>query len=162
MNIQLKLADIFYNLGYGNAPVQIPEFAKSGSWHRHLMTPYDRRIERRHEAPIGDTHRWDSGLYLGFGKLAKFFKEKDPAFASEMMGVWQMMVDQGIGKKDRLRGMLMDVDLSIKPTPMKEMEWGATNWYGFGSIFEPVLRPIKRPSSPLKQGQPVVTRIMKS
>ena len=126
---------IFYNLGFGNAPAENPAFAGSGRWHRHLMTPYDRRIERRHEAPIGDTHRWDAGLGLGFVKLALFFKEEDPAFASEMMGMWQMLVDQGMGKKDRLRGMLMDVDPSIPAMDPMEMDWSAQTWFGFGSIM---------------------------
>lgn len=135
MGIQLKLAKIFYNLGFGNAPVETPAFAGSGRWHRHLMTPWDRRIERRHEAPIGDTHRWDSGLGLGFGKLALFFRDEDPAFASEMMGMWQMLVDQGAGKKDRLRGMLLDVDPSIEPMPLAEMDWSSRTWFGFGAIM---------------------------
>ena len=135
MGIQLKLAKIFYNLGFGNAPVENPAFAGSGRWHRHLLTPYDRRIERRHEAPIGDTHRWDAGLGLGFGKLAVFFKDEDPAFASEMMGIWQLLIDQGLGKKDRLRGMLIDVDPSIPAMDPMEMDWSAQTWFGFGSIM---------------------------
>ena len=70
----------------------------------------------------------DSGLKLGF-KACKNFSKKTLHTASEMMGV-QMMVDQGVAK-DRLRGMLMDVDLSIKPTPMKEMRRHQLVWLWF-------------------------------
>jgi hypothetical protein len=132
---QLGLAQIFVNAGFGNPVVENPLFKGTGRWHRKLITPYDHRIERRHAAPIGDTHRWDSGLGHGFGYLAKFYKEEDPAFASEMQGAWKLLTDNGLKIKSKLKTLLLTSDSSIPPMDPKEMDWSGEVFHGFGSLM---------------------------
>lgn len=76
--LEKEIARVLMNTGAGNLMADNPLVKKSGEWHRKLITPYDGRIQRRHEAPIGDTHCWDSGMSAeGFTKLASFYKESD-------------------------------------------------------------------------------------
>ncbi len=133
LGMQLDLAQVFYNIGDSNPVAENELFKQTGIWHRQLLTPLDRRIGIRHQAPIGDTHRWGLGDGHVFGKLAKFYKQADPAFASEMMGVWKMFKDQGMGGD--LYKDLLDVDASIEPMSLDEMEWSSRHFYGFGSIM---------------------------
>jgi len=139
MKLQLAIARILLNAGYGNVIANNPLVKKNGAWHRKLITPYDRRIERRHEAPLGDTHRWDSGLYAsGYAKLARFFKEKDPKFASEMMGAWKLLVESKPADTVKLPSLMEEItqiDRTIRPTPADEMDWSSQAFEGFGAIL---------------------------
>lgn len=132
---QLELARIFVNTGFGNPVTENPLFKQSGIWHRKLITPYNHRIRRRHTAPIGDTHRWDSGLAHGFGSLASFYAGSDPEFASEMQGAWHLLLDNGLPLRNRLRAQLLDSDPSIPPMDPMEMDWSSDTFYGFGAIM---------------------------
>ncbi|GEM_PF-2112842 len=132
---QLSLAQIFVNAGFGNPVAENPMFKGSGRWHRKLITPYDKRIERRHAAPIGDTHRWDSGLSHGFGKLAKFYSDADPEFASEMQGAWKLLTDNGLRIKNRLKTQLLDSDPTIPPMDPNKMDWSGEVFHGFGALM---------------------------
>lgn len=132
---QLGLALIFVNAGFGNPVAENPMFKGTGRWHRKLITPYDFRIERRHAAPIGDTHRWDSGLGHGFGSLAKFYKEADPDFASEMQGTWKLLTDNGLKIKTPLKTRLLESDPTIAPMDPKEMDWSGETFHGFGALM---------------------------
>ena len=133
LGLQLEIAEVFKNTGYGNPIVENPLFKKNGTWHRQLLTPFDVRLGLRHEAPIGDTHRWTSGAQEGFGRLAKFYKTADPTFAGEMMGTYTLLRDQGL--RGSLRSDLLGVDWSVVPTPLDKMDWGSHDFYGFGSIM---------------------------
>ena len=133
LGLQMKIAEIFKNTGYGNPVVENPLFKKTGTWHRHLLTPFDVRLGLRHEAPIGDTHRWTSGAGESLGRLAKFYKTADPAFAGEMMGTYKMLRDQGY--RGSLQTDLIGVDWSIPATPVEKLDWNSHEFYGFGAIL---------------------------
>lgn len=141
MKLQMQVARILKNTGAGNLLASNPLVKKTGIWHRKLITPYDRRIERRHEAPVGDTHRWDSGLYPeGFAKLAGFFTETDPAFASEMMGTWKLLRESkkavdGKPPKIDLKELVVAIDGSIPPTDAAKMDWSSASFQGFGAVL---------------------------
>ena len=101
--LQYKSAVAFLNSGLQNPVVENPMFKKNLIWQRKLLTPYDKRIARRHAAPLGDTHRWDAGaadkgLFAGF---AKFYKDADPEFAQELMATHQLMIDSGVNKSPK-------------------------------------------------------------
>ncbi|MCC5847188.1 MAG: hypothetical protein JJU29_03765 [Verrucomicrobia bacterium] len=132
---QLELARIFLNTGFGNPVTANPLFKETGRWHRKLITPFNHRINLRHAAPIGDTHRWTSGLGHGFGSLASFYAEKDPEFASEMQGAWQLLLDSGMRLRNRLRTQLIDADATIPPMDPMDMDWDSETFYGFGAIL---------------------------
>jgi hypothetical protein len=133
LGLQLELATLFKNTGAGNPVAENELFKKNATWHRHLLTPFDARLGLRHEAPIGDTHRWTSGGVSHFGKLAKFYKESDPAFAGELMGVWQSL--RATGQRGSLLEDLIHTDSSIPATTLEKMGWGSGHFYGFGGIF---------------------------
>lgn len=143
--LQLGLASVFLHTGYGNlvADRQNPRVAPfvelwkgNGRWHRNLLTPPDIRLGLRHEAPIGDTHRWTSGLGEGFGKLAKFFKDADPAFAAEMMAAYHLLRDQQPGKfGEGLVDELIQTDPTIQPAPLESLDWRGGAYRGFGAIM---------------------------
>jgi len=133
MNLQIDTARLFFNAGFGNAMADNPLVAKSAEWHRLLITPVDPRLDRRHEAPIGDTHRWDAGLKAGFGKLAVFFREKDPDFASKLLGTMSLI---NPGKDaDSFKTRVLEMDPSIKPMNPDDMDWTSRTFFGFGAIM---------------------------
>lgn len=134
--LQIKIARAFSNSGQPNPMVENPLVEKHANWYRKLTTPYDFRIHRRHAAPIGDTHRWDSGLGSGFAKLAVFYKDADPAFASELQGTYQLLKDSGAGLKGlkSLQDVLTQMDSSIPAMDPHEMDWASEDFFGFGSI----------------------------
>ena len=133
IQLQLELAKVFMNTGFGNPVAENPLFRKTGIWHRHLLTPVDARIGIRHQAPIGDTHRWGANDGEQFGALARFFGHADPAFASEMMGIWRLFRDQGM--HGTVLSDLVNVDQSIPPAPLAGMDWGSHRFLGFGAIM---------------------------
>jgi len=141
MKLQLEIARVLLNTGAGNVIAKNPLVKGNARWHRKLITPYDVRIQRRHEAPIGDTHRWDSGLYAsGFAKLAAFFKESDPVFASELMGTAKFLREskkERAGKKteESLMENLLAIDHEIEAMPVAEMDWSSESFEGFGAIL---------------------------
>jgi len=138
MNLQIETGRLFFNAGFGNALAQQPMVARSATWHRHLITPFDRRLGLRHEAPIGDTHRWTAGLAHGFAHLAPFFKEADPAFASQLVGTHRLLYP---GKHDEAEAepglveQLIESDPSIPAMDPAEMDWGSGTFFGFGAIM---------------------------
>ncbi|MFP4053553.1 MAG: hypothetical protein ACLFV7_06800, partial [Phycisphaerae bacterium] len=132
--LQMKIAKIFLNVGYGNPVAEDPLARKTGIWHRKLLTPVDPRLGFRHEAPHGDTHRWTSGMKSGFGKLAAFYARKDPAFAREMAGTWAMLRSMGYSGGG-VRETLIDMDPSIAPMEPEKMDWSSEAFYGFGAIL---------------------------
>ncbi len=139
--LQMEIARILMNTGEGNLLAENPLVKATGIWHRKLITPYDFRINRRHEAPIGDTHRWDSGLYPeGFAKLAAFFKESDPAFASEMMGTYDLLKkSKNAEVKDRkeidLKEAVVSIDGTIPRADPTKMDWSSQAFGGFGAVM---------------------------
>jgi len=141
MKLQLEIARILMNTGYGNVLAENPLVKRNAIWHRKLITPYDRRIERRHEAPVGDTHRWDSGMYAeGFAKLAPFFKETDPTFAAELMGTYNLLKESKKAPdakppKVSLKETVIAIDGSIDPAAPEKLDWSSEAFEGFGAIM---------------------------
>lgn len=136
LGLQLELAHVFENTGAGNIVAENELFRKNAIWHRHLLTPIDQRLGFRHEAPIGDTHRWTSGMNEKFAKIARFYREKDPTFASEMMAVYHMLRQQGAIKKgESFIADLLEIDQSIPAANVNEMEWGSHFFDAFGTVM---------------------------
>jgi hypothetical protein len=137
MHLQLEIARVFANGGYENPLVANPLVKGNGRWHRKLITPYNFRINRRHEAPIGDTHRWDSGMGGSFLEIAPFYKDSDPDFAAEMAGTYKLLKDSGAGMKTTktLKGLLTKTDSSIVPMDPADMDWSSEYFHGFGAIL---------------------------
>ncbi len=133
MGLLLELATVFQNSGQGNPVAENPLFRKTGRWHRHLLTPRDPRLGIRHQAPIGDTHRWGANDGEMFGALARFYREADPAFASEMMGVWKMYRDQGM--RGTVLSDVINVDQAIPVAPLERLDWSSRSFLGFGAIM---------------------------
>ena len=133
LGLQLELARVFLNAGDGNLVAANPLWKKNAIWHRHLLTPFDRRLGLRHEAPIGDTHRWTSGGVNKFGVLAKYYAETDPAFAAELMGIRQLLRDQG--QRGGFFEEVVEVPHQIAPLPVEKMDWGSHAFAGFGSVM---------------------------
>lgn len=133
LGMQLELARVFANCGFGNVVAENPLFKRTGIWHRHLLTPVDRRLGLRHQAPIGDTHRWGDRDGALFGALARFYASADPAFAAEMMAIWKLYVDQGM--KGSLMEDLVAIDRTIAPAPLDRLEWGSHAFHGFGAVM---------------------------
>jgi hypothetical protein len=133
LGLQLEIARVFLNIGRGNPVAENPLFRKSGRWHRKLLTPRDIRLGIRHQAPIGDTHRWGADDGVLFGRLAAFYKEADPAFAREMMGIYALFRDQGMTPD--LLDALVRVDHDIEPMPAGEMDWSSEAFEGFGAVL---------------------------
>jgi hypothetical protein len=108
----------------------------SGIRHRKLITPYDYRIGLRHEAPHGDTHRWTSGLSGGFGKLAYLYQLQDPAFASEMLGTFELLKSSGDDSKYmKLEDWLGDARIGVEPMNPDDMDWSSQAFEGFGVVM---------------------------
>ena len=135
MSLQLETGSAIFNSGMGNPFVDNPLIKKNAVWHRKLITPYDKRIARRHEAPIGDTHRWDSGMMKGFAHLAPFYKEKDPSFASELMGTYKLLKESGAKLKSHGLQEVFLTDTSIPSMKVDKMDWSSDFFYGFGAIM---------------------------
>lgn len=133
---QLNLVRTLNDIGVRGILEKHPMIAASGRWHRKLITPFDSRIQKRHEAPHGDTHRWDSGLLNGFGKLAYFYQKIDPDFASEMMGTHKLLTESGADKKKMHLGeWLGTAKLNVRPTKPMGMDWSSQAFDGFGAIM---------------------------
>ena len=135
MSLLLPMASIFENLGYANIPATDPLFKGTGIWHRKLLTPVDPRIGHRHEAPIGDTHRWDEGMREYFGDMAKFFVKTDPGFAKDMMNTWRTLETGGLQTRRSPLQCLLAMDLSIPDEKLEDMDWSSQFFYGFGAVF---------------------------
>jgi len=133
LRLQTEIANVLRNTGYSNPIAENPLFAKSLVWHRHMLTPPDQRIGLRHEAPIGDTHRWTAGAGEAYGTVAKAIKKENPALASEFMGVWKLLRSQGM--RGSLVTDLIDLDQTIPATPVEKMDWGSHAFFGFGSVM---------------------------
>lgn len=133
MNLQMETAHLYHNAGFDNPVIENPLFVKSAHWHRKLFTPVDARLGFRHEAPIGDTHRWTSGLGQGFGTIAKFLKDADPEEASRMMGAMSLIpVKKSSGG---LMGFIKYVDPSIPAMDPEKLDWSSEAFFGFGTIM---------------------------
>ncbi|MBE7464209.1 MAG: hypothetical protein HS116_12080 [Planctomycetes bacterium] len=135
IGLQLEIAGAIHNSGMGNPIADNPLVKKTGRWHRKLLTPFDKRIGRRHEAPHGDTHRWESGLNFGFARLAPYFQKTDPVFASELMGTYRFLQASGVKMKGKGLESSLEVDYSIPAMPVEKMDWSSEFFYGFGPIM---------------------------
>ena len=135
MSLQLETGGAIFNSGLGNPFVANPLIKKNAIWHRKLITPYDKRIKRRHEAPIGDTHRWDSGMGKGFAHLAPFYKKDDPSFASELVTTYKLLKDSGASLKSHGLQEIFLSDSSIKTVKPESLDWSSEYFYGFGALM---------------------------
>jgi hypothetical protein len=135
LGLQVELARVFFNAGAGNPIAENPLFKASTVWHRKLLTPYNQRLARRHEAPHGDTHRWDSGIGKeNWAKLAVFYRDADPKHASELMGTFRLLAGD-TWKPKSLQNAVFEMDLDIPATPPQQMDWSSQYFHGFGPIF---------------------------
>lgn len=134
LNLQFETALLYKNLGVANVVADNPLFVRTGDWHRKLLTPKHTRLGRRHEAPHGDTHRWDSGMKSsGFGRLAFFLKESDPSAASRFMGTRTLLP---AGKQEgSLATALTSIDESIPAMDPDKMDWASQYFHAFGVIM---------------------------
>ncbi len=134
LKLQLETALLYKNLGVANVVADNPLFIRTGDWHRKLLTPYHTRLGRRHAAPHGDTHRWDSGLGSeGFGRLAFFMRNEHPEAASRFMGTRTLLPT---GKQEgSLAAALTSIDESIPAMDPAEMDWSSQYFHGFGTIM---------------------------
>jgi hypothetical protein len=132
--LQMESASLYRNLGAGNVVAENALTQGFGRWHRKLLTPVDVRLGFRHAAPHGDTHRWTAGMGVeGFGRLSDFWKEKDLAFASEMMGTTRLL-PAGKGEGG-LKSRLVGFDPSTSAMDATKMDWSSQSFHGFGAIL---------------------------
>ncbi|RMD73481.1 MAG: hypothetical protein D6820_18495, partial [Lentisphaerae bacterium] len=139
LSLQLQLASVFFNCGYGNPVVENPLFKKNLRWHRKLLTPPDPRLGFRHEAPIGDTHRWTSGAENTFMFYARFYRKADPEFASELVGITNYLKKTGFPIKGGFtHNKILDAFLAllpdVPPMAVEKMDWSSQAFQGFGAI----------------------------
>lgn len=134
LKLQLETALLYKNLGVANVVADNPLFIRTGDWHRKLLTPSHPRLGRRHEAPHGDTHRWDAGLASeGFGRLAFFLRDEHPEAASRFMGTRTLLPE---GKQEgSLAAALTSIDESIPTMDPAEMDWSSQYFHAFGTVM---------------------------
>ena len=116
LGLQAEVSKAIFDVGLGNPLAENPLVAKSVTWHRKLLTPFDRRLGLRHEAPIGDTHRWTSGLK--FGELVRFYEKDAPAVARELHLAEQLVAAKAAG-----------------PQGTEGLDWSSQAFKGFGVIL---------------------------
>ncbi len=135
MNLQLDIAANLIRQKIPNPVAANPLFAKSARWHRKLLTPVDPRLGFRHEAPHGDTHRWTSGLGVGFGKLALLLKDADRAAAAEFRAVGDELARTGGLKREEWQKLLDEGLNAVKPADLKGLDWTSQAFDGFGAVL---------------------------
>ena len=114
LGLQAKVADALLEQGLGNALAENPLVAKNITWHRKLLTPFDRRLGIRHEAPIGDTHRWSAGAK--FEELLPFYQQTPTA--DELKGAQALTKATGPGAAGT-----------------EKLDWSSQAFAGFGAIL---------------------------
>lgn len=135
LNLLLPMLQAFENLGDGDLAGRYPLLRATGTWHRKLLTPLDSRIGRRHEAPIGDTHRWDSGLGDGFLDLARLFAKASPAYAAGLIATWRELEAHGVkGARSPAMRLLPDQP-ALPKTELAALDWSSQAFAGFGAIL---------------------------
>ncbi len=135
MGLQLDIAANLVRQKVPNPVVANPLFTKSARWHRNLLTPVDLRLGFRHEAPHGDTHRWSSGLGVGFGKLALLLKDADRAAAAEFRAVGDELAGSGGIKAADWQKLLDDGLDAVKPASFAKLDWSSKEFDGFGAVL---------------------------
>ncbi len=116
LSLQAKIARALVEGGLGNPLAEDPLIAKTITWHRKLLTPFDRRLGLRHEAPIGDTHRWTSGA--DFAELIPFYAASAPAVASELRLADALTHATGPGAHGA-----------------QDLDWSSQAFAGFGAVL---------------------------
>lgn len=114
LGLQAQVAEALLHHDLGNALAENPLVAKNLTWHRKLLTPFDRRIGRRHEAPLGDTHRWSAGAK--FADLIPFYQ--GTPFADELRAAQSLLDAKGPG-----------------PGTGAGLDWSSQAFHGFGAIL---------------------------
>lgn len=114
LGLQAQVAEALLHHDLGNVLADNPLVAKNLTWHRKLLTPFDRRLGRRHEAPLGDTHRWSAGAK--FADLIPFYEGKP--FADELIAAQSLFEAK-------------------EPGPAKggDLDWSSQAFHGFGAIL---------------------------
>lgn len=135
LGLLLPMAQAFANLGQDAIGTAGPLLKATGTWHRQLLTPVDPRLGRRHEAPIGDTHRWDSGLGDWFVDLGRLFAQTDPRYAAGLEAVWRELAGSG-AKAGRSRlTRLLSPQPALPPVALAELDWQSQAFAGFGAVL---------------------------
>lgn len=116
LDLQSKLVEALVHANLGNPFTENPLVVKNLTWHRKLLTPFDRRLGFRHGAPIGDTHRWTSGAK--FGTLVPFFEKQQPKVAEELRLADALTKAKGPGAAGA-----------------EKIDWSSQAFKGFGTIL---------------------------
>ena len=116
LGLQAIAARSLLDAGLGNPFADNPLVAKTFTWHRKLLTPFDRRLGLRHEAPIGDTHRWTSGA--DFERFIPFYEKANPSVAEELRLAQALQAANGPGGAGA-----------------EKLDWSSQAFEGFGAIF---------------------------
>ncbi len=116
LGLQAEVAKSLFDAGLGNPLAENPLVAKSITWHRKLLTPFDRRLGLRHAAPIGDTHRWTSGLK--FEELVPFYEKAQPQVAEELHLAHALVKAKAPGAHGA-----------------EKLDWSSQAFEGFGAIL---------------------------
>lgn len=131
LSLQLRAARALLNAGHGNIVARTPMMRATGIWHRHLLTPFDPRLGGRHEAPIGDTHRWTAGC--DFRLLASFFVDSDPGFAGELEAAHRLV--HGDAPPEKLLDALASWDTRIVAADPAALNWSSRTFADFGAVL---------------------------
>jgi len=114
LGLQAKVAEALLTHHLGNVLAENPLVAKNLTWHRKLLTPFDVRLGLRHEAPLGDTHRWTSGA--DFTAMKPFYV--DSPFLAELIGAEALRKATGPGAEGTAG-----------------LDWSSQAFAHFGAIF---------------------------
>ncbi len=136
LNMQLALARTLIHCGQDDLLDHLTLMTASARWHRMLLTPPDPRLwQRRHEAPIGDTHRWFAGLGSGFADLAALHCRRDRNLAAEFLAAARLAApDLRPDDADAVL-RLMDLDPDLAPADPATLDWGSRTFVGFGAVL---------------------------
>ncbi len=135
MGLQLEIAKNLLQQGVPADEVVDPAFTASTRWHRKLLTPLDPRLGFRHEAPIGDTHRWTSGANVSFGRLALLLKTSDRAAASEFRAVGEELARTGGLKREDWDKLLDEGLRDVPAAKFNGLDWSSQAFEGFGAVL---------------------------
>ena len=134
IGLQVQIAESLYKQGAGNTVENNPLFYKTSLWHRKLLTPIDPRLGFRHEAPLGDTHRWTSGMGSHFAKVAALLLEKEPQQAVELWSTAAELAKQG-GLDPKSIEPYRDAFAQKSIPAFNQLDWSSQAFDGFGAVM---------------------------
>ncbi len=135
IQLQLELAKVFMNTGFGNPVAENPLFRLTGIWHRHLLTPFDRCIGirppgayRRHP-PLGcrttasSSAPWPSSSQDRRSRL----RRRDDGGVAALLATRACAAACSATSSTSIR--------RSRPAPLAALDWGSHRFLGFGAIM---------------------------